>query len=51
MYIKSDCLPDPDPCLKIEHYQRTDEQDDDLGLKDMCVENYEIIEEERKTDD
>lgn len=33
--------PDPDPALKVEHYERTFEQNDDLGLNDMKTENYE----------
>ncbi|EDV25665.1 expressed hypothetical protein [Trichoplax adhaerens] len=50
-FIQSDCLPDPDPNLLIEHYQRTDEQDDELGIKDMCVENYEILGEKENDED
>ena len=32
--------PDPDPEMKIEEYERSYEQDDDLGLNDMNTENY-----------
>ncbi|CAF1109848.1 unnamed protein product [Rotaria sordida] len=39
-YLQNICAPEPDPQLIVEHYQRTDEQDDLLGLKDMNVENY-----------
>lgn len=33
--------PDPDPRLKITHYERTYDQNEDLGLNDMKTENYE----------
>lgn len=33
--------PDPDPNMTIESYERTQEQNDDLGLSDMKVEGYE----------
>ncbi|CAF0812389.1 unnamed protein product [Rotaria sp. Silwood1] len=39
-YLQNICAPEPDPQLIIEHYERTDEQDEALGLKDMNVENY-----------
>lgn len=39
--------PAPDPKIKKEKYQRTDEEEDELGLKDMKVEGYE---EPEKTD-
>jgi zinc finger protein len=32
--------PEPDPEMTIEHYTRTDEQNDELGLLDMKTENY-----------
>jgi zinc finger protein len=34
--------PDPDPRLTVEEYTRTDEEEDELGLKDMKTEGYEI---------
>lgn len=50
-FILNDCLsnsyvqdlfyPDKDPYLTVEDYIRTKKQDDDLGLNDMKVENYE----------
>ena len=40
-YLQNICAPESDPQLTVEHYQRTDEQDDLLGLKDMNVENYD----------
>ena len=33
--------PDPDPEMKVEEYQRTFEQNEELGLNDMKTENYE----------
>lgn len=40
-YVQDLCEPDPDPQLTIEEYTRTDEEEDDLGLKDMKTEGYE----------
>jgi zinc finger protein len=39
-YLQNICAPEPDPQLTIEHYQRTEEQNEYLGLNDMKVENY-----------
>lgn len=39
-YIQNLYAPDDDPNLLIEHYTRTDEDDDDLGIKQMKTENY-----------
>ncbi|CAI0655012.1 unnamed protein product [Colletotrichum noveboracense] len=33
--------PAPDPQIKREYYNRTDEEEEELGLKDMKVEGYE----------
>lgn len=40
-YVQDLCSPDPDPQLQVEEYTRTDEEEDDLGLKDMKTEGYE----------
>jgi len=40
-YIQNPCAPDPDPKMKIEMYERTWQQNEDLGLNDMKVENYQ----------
>lgn len=40
-YLQNICAPEPDPQLRVEHYQRSEEQDDLLGITDMKVENYE----------
>lgn len=36
-YIQNPYAPDPDPNMIIEEYERTDEQNEDLGLNDMVV--------------
>lgn len=33
--------PEEDPELKVEHYKRTFEQNEELGLNDMKTEGYE----------
>lgn len=40
-YVQDLCSPAADPQLTIEEYTRTDEEEDDLGLKDMKVDGYE----------
>ncbi|KAM7451045.1 nucleolar zinc-finger protein [Porites harrisoni] len=40
-YIQNLYAPDPDPELEVFHYQRSKEQDDDLGISDMKTEGYE----------
>ncbi|CAI4062847.1 hypothetical protein SKDZ_07G4540 [Saccharomyces kudriavzevii ZP591] len=37
-YIQNVYAPDPDPNMTIEDYERTNEQNDDLGLSDIKVE-------------
>ncbi|MBN3283705.1 ZPR1 protein, partial [Polyodon spathula] len=39
-YLQNVYAPDPDPEMKIEHYERTFEQNEDLGLNDMKTEGY-----------
>ena len=39
-YIQNLYAPDEDPNLLVEHYDRTDQDDDDLGIKHMKTENY-----------
>jgi zinc finger protein len=36
-YIQNLYAPDPDPNMTIEEYERTQEQDEDLGIADMRV--------------
>ena len=40
-WIHSPYAPSPDPRLKITRYTRTTEEDDELGLLDMKVDDYE----------
>ena len=39
-YLQNVYAPDPDPNLQIEHYDRTEEQDEALGITDMNVDHY-----------
>ncbi|OKL57658.1 hypothetical protein UA08_07216 [Talaromyces atroroseus] len=40
-YVQNLHLPDPDPQLHEEEYTRTEEEEEDLGLRDMKTEGYE----------
>ncbi len=40
-YVQSFTAPEPDPQLKMVDYERTDAEEEDLGLKDMKTEGYE----------
>ncbi|KAI9440456.1 zf-ZPR1-domain-containing protein [Lactarius indigo] len=40
-YVQNLYAPDPDPNMEIESYERTWDQNEDLGLNDMKVEGYE----------
>ncbi|PVG03406.1 putative ZPR1-protein binds to translation elongation factor eEF-1 [Serendipita vermifera] len=40
-YLQNLYAPDPDPNMTTEMYDRTKEQNDDLGLSDMKLDNYE----------
>lgn len=40
-YVQNLCTPDEDPQITIEEYERTQEEEDDLGLSDMKTEGYE----------
>ena len=40
-YLQNIYAPDPDPNMTIEEYERTWEQNEELGLNDMKVEGYE----------
>lgn len=39
-YIQNIYAPDVDPCLSEEIYERTHEQNEELGLNDMKTEDY-----------
>lgn len=45
-YVQSFTAPEPDPQVKVEDYERTDEEEEDLGLKDIKTEGYEQPEPE-----
>jgi zinc finger protein len=47
-YVQDLCAPAADPQLTIEEYTRSDEEEDDLGLKDMKTEGYEQDAENEK---
>ena len=38
--IQNVCAPEPDQNLTVTYYERTAEQNDQLGLTDMKTENY-----------
>jgi len=40
-YVQSLTAPDPDPQIDVLDYERTEEEEEDLGLKDMKTEGYE----------
>lgn len=40
-YLQNLYAPDPDPNMTIEEYERTWEQNEELGLNDMKVDGYE----------
>lgn len=40
-HVQNLFAPDVDPNLTIEDYERTFEQNEDFGLNDMVVDNYE----------
>ena len=40
-YVQSFTAPEPDPQIKLADYERTEAEEEDLGLKDMKTEGYE----------
>lgn len=40
-YVQSFAAPEPDAQMKVEEYERTEEEEEDLGLRDMKTEGYE----------
>jgi zinc finger protein len=40
-YVQSFTAPEPDPQIHVEEYERTEEEMEDLGLKDMKTDGYE----------
>ena len=47
-YVQDLCSPAVDPQITIEEYERTDEEEEELGLKDMKTEGYEEDAQEEK---
>ncbi|OCL02205.1 zinc finger protein-like protein zpr1 [Glonium stellatum] len=43
-YVQSFTAPEPDRQMKVEDYERTDEEEEHLGLKDIKTEGYEVEE-------
>lgn len=39
-YVQSLTAPEPDPQIEIEEYDRTEQEEEDLGLNDIKTENY-----------
>jgi zinc finger protein len=40
-YVQSRTAPDPDPQIEVEDYERTEQEEEDLGLKDIKTEGYQ----------
>ncbi|RPB28219.1 zinc finger protein zpr1 [Terfezia boudieri ATCC MYA-4762] len=45
-YLQNLYAPDPDPGMTVEEYERTEEQEEELGLRDMKTEGYEVKKDE-----
>ena len=41
-YVQSLCNSEPDPQLRLEEYARTEEEEEELGLKDMKTEGFSV---------
>jgi len=39
-YVQSFCAPEPDPQIEVEEYERTAEEEEELGLTDLKTEGY-----------
>jgi zinc finger protein len=40
-YVQSFTAPEPDSQMKVEDYERTEDEEEELGLRDMKTEGYE----------
>jgi zinc finger protein len=49
-YVQNLYAPDADPNMTIEVYERTFDQNEELGLNDIVVEGYEEQEEKDKAE-
>jgi len=45
-YLQNLYAPDPDPSITVEEYERSEEQEEELGLRDMKTEEYEVKKDE-----
>ncbi|CAB4431475.1 unnamed protein product [Rhizophagus irregularis] len=50
-YLQNPYAPDPDPNMTIEHYERTWEQNEFLGLNDIVLDNYNESNNENNEND
>lgn len=50
-YLQNLYAPDPDPEMTIEEYERTWEENEDLGLNDMKLDNYEDPKNEKRAEE
>ena len=52
-YVQNLCLPDDDPQIQTEEYERSAEEEEDLGLADMKTEGYvdEVGQEKKRLED
>lgn len=50
-YVQNLYAPDPDPNMTVESYERTWDQNEELGLNDMKVEGYGESDEEKETEE
>jgi len=49
-YLQNLYAPDPDPNMTIEDYERTEEQNEDLGINDMVLSGYSKEEKEAEAE-
>ncbi|KAI5236693.1 zf-ZPR1-domain-containing protein [Aureobasidium subglaciale] len=50
-YVQSYTAPAPDPQITVEEYERTQEEEEDLGLKDINTEDYGYTQTEEKKEE
>jgi len=50
-YVQSFKAPEPDEQIKVEDYERTDQEEEELGLKDIKTEGYEEHTHQEKTEE
>lgn len=41
-YVQSLTAPEPDPQIEVQDYERTEQEEEDLGLNDIKTEGYEV---------